>query len=190
MAHNTSYKLVYILAVAWIFQAISTIGFDYISKLLYEWTGLLFGQSGNAAKLQQLKKQILDLKTQLGSISAQNQFAKWVKLQRQHDKLVTEYTAKANNVNLHKSMFQMQVSWGLWALFWILQIGFLVSWRSDAMFYMPKTWVGPFSSWLSFPFAPAGSVSVLYWFYACRSFCSRSIKMLVWSRIETKPKSD
>ncbi|KAH9252531.1 hypothetical protein BASA81_009574 [Batrachochytrium salamandrivorans] len=170
MSEDTSYRLVYILAVACLFQGISIMGFNYIAEQTYHWTRGFFRNSIGSAKMCQLKAQILDIKTQLSRTSAQDQFAKWAKLQRQHDKLVAEYTTKSNDANAYKIVFQMQVSWGLWALFWILQIGFLMFWRSEAMFYMPRDWVGPFSNWLSFPFAPKGSVSVLIGFMRVAAF--------------------
>lgn len=55
---------------------------------------------------------------------------------------------------------------------WILTSGsqFVLGWwyRSSAVFYLPPGWFGPVTWWLSFPFAPAGSVSCGVWQMACR----------------------
>lgn len=55
---------------------------------------------------------------------------------------------------------------------WILTGGlqFVVGWwyRKSAVFYVPPGWFGPLTWWLSFPFAPAGSVSCGVWQMACR----------------------
>lgn len=55
---------------------------------------------------------------------------------------------------------------------WVLTAGlqFFVGWwyRKAAVFYLPPGWFGPLTWWLSFPFAPAGSVSCGVWQMACR----------------------
>lgn len=55
---------------------------------------------------------------------------------------------------------------------WILTGGlqFVVGWwyRKSAVFYLPPGWFGPLTWWLSFPFAPTGSVSCGVWQMACR----------------------
>jgi tail-anchored protein insertion receptor len=55
---------------------------------------------------------------------------------------------------------------------WFFTAGlqFLVGWwyRKSAVFYLPPGWFGPLTWWLSFPFAPAGSVSCGVWQMSCR----------------------
>jgi len=47
--------------------------------------------SGSAQRCQTLKKEIVQLKRELGNTSAQDNFGKWAKLDRQHNKAVAEY---------------------------------------------------------------------------------------------------
>ena len=55
---------------------------------------------------------------------------------------------------------------------WFFTAGlqFIVGWwyRKTAVFYLPPGWFGPLTWWLSFPFAPAGSVSCGVWQMSCR----------------------
>jgi hypothetical protein len=47
--------------------------------------------STSAQRCQALKKEIVQLKRELGNTSAQDNFGKWAKLDRQHNKAVAEY---------------------------------------------------------------------------------------------------
>lgn len=47
--------------------------------------------SGSAKRCQILKKEIVQLKRELGNTSPQDNFSKWAKLDRQHNKAMAEY---------------------------------------------------------------------------------------------------
>jgi hypothetical protein len=47
--------------------------------------------SSSAQKATKLKRDIVRLKRELGAVSPQDDFARWAKLQRQHDKAMSEY---------------------------------------------------------------------------------------------------
>ena len=44
-----------------------------------------------------MKKEILRLKRELGNVSAQDDFARWAKLRRQHDKVMAQYEKSCKN---------------------------------------------------------------------------------------------
>ena len=58
------------------------------------------------------------------------------------------------------------------SIVWFLTTGlqFAVGWwyGKSAVFYLPSGWFGPLTWWLSFPFAPTGSVSCGVWQLACK----------------------
>jgi tail-anchored protein insertion receptor len=66
-----------------------------------------------------------------------------------------------------KSSFALQFGTALWMLTTGLQ--FAIGWwyGRSAVFYLPPTWLGPFTWWLSLPFAPAGELgqSSVLWFH-------------------------
>lgn len=47
--------------------------------------------SGSAQKAQKLKKEIVQLKRELGNTSPQDNFSKWAKLDRQHNKAMADF---------------------------------------------------------------------------------------------------
>lgn len=67
-----------------------------------------------------------------------------------------------------RSAFSLKFNSALWLCTAGLQ--FVVGWwyRKSAVFYLPPGWFGPLTWWLSFPFAPAGSVSCGIWQMSCR----------------------
>jgi hypothetical protein len=54
--------------------------------------------SGSAQKSISLKRDITRLKRELGQVSAQDDFARWAKLQRQHDKAMAEFQKIGKNI--------------------------------------------------------------------------------------------
>ncbi|KAG5220350.1 GET complex [Salix suchowensis] len=139
---------------------------------------------------RKLKTEILATKKELIQTSAQDQFAKWAKLRRSVDKGLADLEKLSTSSHLrlditvgsqftdgrptdaevasNKSSFKMKFNGLIWSLTTGLQ--FIVGWwyRKSAVFYLPAGWFGPLEWWLSFPFAPAGSVSVGVWQMACR----------------------
>lgn len=67
-----------------------------------------------------------------------------------------------------RSVFFLKYNMMTKAVVYMMQAATFLYFRSNAMFYLPQGWVGPFSYLLSMPFAPSGSVSVVYWFMACQ----------------------
>jgi hypothetical protein len=65
-------------------------------------------------------------------------------------------------------------------IFWTIQVVMLIWWCSVPVFYVPKTWFGPFLSWLKFPFAPEGSVGIFYWWSALSSFLNRLFNIFIF----------
>jgi tail-anchored protein insertion receptor len=132
----------------------------------------------------------MKVRKELNATSSQDEFAKWAKLRRQHDKLLEQLEKNsksspsyliasngesvANNTTIEsstdstKATFDSAVS----TLRWLGTNGlrmFLQFWYSkQAMFWIPKGWVPYYAEWLlSFPRAPLGSISIQAWFLAC-----------------------
>jgi hypothetical protein len=71
---------------------INTIGTTPINEFLWTaYTTLRPSTSESSSKLVTLKGEVVRLKRELAATSAQDDFAKWAKLRRQHDKAVAEY---------------------------------------------------------------------------------------------------
>jgi hypothetical protein len=136
--------------------------------------------------------------------SAQDDFAKWAKLRRQHDKKKAEYDENGTNplprTTLQPAMkpktnslsppaqslksFRTNFDRIASALRWLGTSGarFLIQfWFSkQALFWIPQGWAPYYVEWLlSFPRAPLGSVSVNMWWIACASVIKMASEGLV-----------
>jgi hypothetical protein len=74
----------------------ATVGVAYTYVLTFDQLWVLYNKlptptSTSAQRCQVLKKEIVQLKRELGNTSAQDNFGKWAKLDRQHNKAVAEY---------------------------------------------------------------------------------------------------
>jgi hypothetical protein len=152
-----------------------------------------------------LKKEIVQLKRELGNTSAQDNFGKWAKLDRQHNKAVAEYqklgafgchslrtrlTRTDGSLRTHQATFTSAVSTLRWigtqGLRFVLQFWFAKS----PMFWMPAGWLPYYAEWvLSFPRAPLGSVSINVWGIACASMIALASEALaaMWVLVTRKP---
>jgi hypothetical protein len=120
----------------------------------------------------------------MNSVSAQDEFAKWAKLRRNHDKAVADYEKSsmskdwieeqetkfqpadkepqtASSVTTTKATFDKVANGLRWlgtnGMRYLLQFCF----SRQALFWLPQGWVPGYVEWLlSFPRAPKGSISI------------------------------
>jgi tail-anchored protein insertion receptor len=91
--------MVSLLLVVFILELISyiiiTIGSKPINDLLWQIycrTGL--GPSKDFSEQMRLRREVVSLKREMASISAQDEFSKWAKIRRKHDKALEEHDKK------------------------------------------------------------------------------------------------
>lgn len=141
--------------------------------------------------------EIIRLKRELRSTSSQDEFAKWAKLRRQHDKAVAEYEQQGKNqgndflggffwgfflngadhsscigtagsIQSYRSTFDKAMTAARWLGTNGLRALLQFWYQKEPMFWMPKRWVPIYIEWiLSFPRAPIGSVSIQMWAISC-----------------------
>ena len=136
-----------------------------------------------------MRREIVRLQRELNAVSAQDDFARWAKLRRQHDKAVADHDKLSafqcpvqicrlliaflcadNSLSSTRSTFDSRLTLAR-------QIGisglrlFLQSWyMKSPLFWIPKGWLPIYVEWLlAFPKAPTGSVSIQVWSAACGS---------------------
>ncbi|KAH8772118.1 protein get1 [Hyaloscypha finlandica] len=148
---------------------VNTFGASSINAVLWNlYNSLPSSKSESSAEQRELKSQYLKVRKELNATSSQDQFAKWAKLRRQHDRLLEQLDKNKASTDSTRTTFDSAVS----TLRWIGTNGlrmFLQFWYSkQAMFWIPKGWVPYYAEWLlSFPRAPLGSISIQAWFLAC-----------------------
>ncbi|TPX68545.1 hypothetical protein SpCBS45565_g02999 [Spizellomyces sp. 'palustris'] len=157
-----------VILCAFFLQLFEWLGYGAIASKVWDWYKNIF-RKAEVKKINKLKREIIDVQTELGRTSAQDQFARWAKLRRRLDKLKADYETQAKQEASTKTFFELKISWGLRSFIWGAQLLLISIYRSTPMFYLPHDWLGPISPLLALPFAPMGSVSILCWFYACKS---------------------
>ena len=102
--------------------------------------------------------------------SAQDEFAKWAKLRRNHDKAKASYDSLQAEQQSFRTTFDRLAT--LLRFLGTQGLNFFANayFSKEAMFWLPQGWVPWQVEWvLSFPRAPVGSVSINVWGIACAS---------------------
>ncbi|KAF5701426.1 putative GET1 [Fusarium globosum] len=158
-----------IFVVEVVVNLVNTIGAASINNLLWTIINFLPVSTAKAAGEQRkLQADYLKVRRDLNSTSSQDEFAKWAKLRRQHDKLLeqlekTKKTNEAARSNFDKILTVLRVVVTRAPQY------FLPFWyATEPMFWLPYGWFPYWAEWiLSFPRAPIGSVSIASWQLAC-----------------------
>ncbi|KAI0997147.1 hypothetical protein K3495_g11038 [Podosphaera aphanis] len=151
---------------------VNTVGASSVNSMMWDlWCFLPQSKSTSIVEQEQLKVQVIKLRKELNATSSQDEFAKWAKLRRQHDK-VTEQLEKAKaSTDSAKSTFTSIVTTIRWLGTNGLRMLIQLWYQKHPVFYIPHGWIPYHAEWLlSFPRAPLGSISVQAWFLACTSF--------------------
>ncbi|KAF2471742.1 protein get1 [Lindgomyces ingoldianus] len=163
--------LLVVFVVQLLLHIINTVGANTINQVLWIlYTKFPTRTSSSTAKASTLKREIVRLKRELNAVSAQDDFARWAKLRREHDKALSEFEKIDGSLRAHQTTFFSSIS----TLRWLSTTGLrfaLQFWHSKTpMFWIPERWVPGYVEWiLSFPRAPVGSVSINVWGLACAS---------------------
>ncbi|KKY25527.1 putative chd5 domain-containing protein [Phaeomoniella chlamydospora] len=161
--------LIVILVLQVAIYLINTIGAKTINDLAWLiYTRLPLAASKLPREQLVLRNEVLKLKRDMHGTSSQDEFAKWAKLRRQHDKKQAEYDEKTSQIQSHRSTFDKYASSARWVATAGL-LTFLQFWNSKTpVFTYPRGWLPWYVEWiLGFPRAPYGSVSVQVWGSAC-----------------------
>ncbi|MDI1487207.1 MAG: GET complex subunit get1 [Ramalina farinacea] len=161
--------VVFVLQVA--LYLINTVGAAAINDFLWLlYNRLPTSTSHDVRKQIELRRDVVRLKREMNATSSQDEFAKWAKIRRAHDKRLAEYDEISNNLK----GFQQKFTSAATTLRYISTTGlrFLLQfwYAKAAMFWIPQGWVPWYVEWmLSFPRAPMGSVSIQVWGISCAS---------------------
>ncbi|KAI0406270.1 CHD5-like protein-domain-containing protein [Xylaria palmicola] len=161
--------LLVVLLLEVIVHLVNTIGAAAINNILWNiYLALPTDASRQAAEKNKLQKEYLAIRRDLNATSSQDQFAKWAKLRRQHDKQLEQLEKLKASNDAAKAKFDRTAG----AIRWSATSGvkFVLPWiyGKEAMFWLPSGWFPYYVEWiLSFPRAPLGSISIVSWQTAC-----------------------
>ncbi|KAI2610982.1 CHD5-like protein-domain-containing protein [Hypoxylon fragiforme] len=148
---------------------VNTIGAATINNLLWNlYLALPTQTSKQAAENKKLQKDYLTIRRDLNATSSQDQFAKWAKLRRQHDKMLEQLEKMKSSYEASKSKFESSIGIVRWTATTGLKFILPFWYAKQPMFWLPQGWFPYYVEWvLSFPRAPVGSVSIASWQAAC-----------------------
>ncbi|SMQ55651.1 unnamed protein product [Zymoseptoria tritici ST99CH_1A5] len=161
--------ILFVFLVQLSLSIISTIGAQKVNDIAWWFFTLIFTSSGkNDKEARKLRSEVVRLSREMKATSAQDNFAKWARLRREHDKAKEAYDKMTRNSSSTRSSFDSIFS----KLRWLgtQGINFIVNstFSKQAMFWLPKGWLPHSAEWvLSLPRAPLGSISVNVWALAC-----------------------
>lgn len=162
-----------LLLVAFLLQlavhVVNTVGATTINELLWlTYSKLPTPTAQNASEAARLRLEVIRLKKELGSISAQDEFSRWAKVRRQHDKAVAAYDKQAESVKSTKATFDKAANTLRWFALTGVRLLMQFWYSRRPMFWIPQGWLPAYAEWiLAFPRAPTGSVSMQVWWIAC-----------------------
>lgn len=173
MEPYTLLLLVFVIQI--VKQIISAVGkqsIESISWVLYCRVAPKFGHS-KLASMSQKSSQLRTVAGERRAVSAQDQYAKWTKLNRQHDKLVAEIEQLQKEVDLDKAKVNTFTGY-LIAILTSIPIWFFRVWyRSVVLFYFPPGILPRALEWsIALPFTVTGGVSLTVWMMAAGAVAS------------------
>ncbi|KAK6454679.1 coiled-coil membrane protein [Scheffersomyces xylosifermentans] len=149
--------------------------------------GSRFGVSKSFIAYSAKKEELHKVNKEKKAISAQDQYAKWTKLNRQSDKLSAELKSLEEVIAQNKNSVNRLVGLLITVLTTVPLWFFRIWFRKSVLFYLP-TGVFPFyvERVFALPFFPSGAVGLTVWIFAVNSVVS-SVLFLVSFLFETKP---
>ncbi|UNI16111.1 GET complex subunit get1 [Purpureocillium takamizusanense] len=176
-----------IFAIELLAHVINAIGAAQINSLLWTLINYLpVSTSKAAAEQRKLQAEYLRVRQELNATSSQDEFAKWAKLRRQHDKLLDKLDAAKKGLEASRSKFDNYLT-AVRLLLTKAPQYFLPFWYGkEAMFWLPYGWFPYYAEWIiSFPRAPLGSVSAPSWQLACSGFIAlvSELVVFVWTAL-------
>ncbi|KAG5951826.1 hypothetical protein E4U53_002177 [Claviceps sorghi] len=161
--------LITILAIELLAQFINAVGASHINDVLWTLFNYLpVSTSKAAAEQRRLQAEYLKIRRDLNATSSQDEFAKWAKLRRQHDKLLDQLDAAKKGLEAARSQFDKYLKTIRIFVTTVPQYTVPFWYGKEPIFWLPYGWFPYYAEWIiSFPRAPLGSVSAASWQLAC-----------------------
>ncbi|KAL4755153.1 protein get1 [Aspergillus terricola var. indicus] len=170
---------------------VNTIGAATIDNLLWLlYLKLPTSLYQTAQEQSKLKREVVQLKRDMNNTSSQDEFAKWAKLRRRHDKALSDYEALNQKLSSQKGSFDWFVKIARWLSTTGLKIFIQFRYSKTPVFELPGGWLPYPVEWvLAFPRAPQGSVSVQVWNSVCATAVTVIAEILTGLALQVKGKA-
>ncbi|RFU80722.1 hypothetical protein TARUN_1491 [Trichoderma arundinaceum] len=121
-----------------------------------------------ATEQRKVQADYLAVRREMNATSSQDEFAKWAKLRRKHDKLLEQLETLKKGLESSRSRFDSALTAMRFLLTRAPQYIIPFWYATEPMFWLPHGWFPYYAEWIiSFPRAPLGSVSIASWQLAC-----------------------
>ncbi|PKX93171.1 guided entry of tail-anchored proteins factor 1 [Aspergillus novofumigatus IBT 16806] len=128
---------------------VNTVGATTIDTLLWIlYLKLPTSTSKNAREQSRLKREVVQLKREMNNTSSQDEFAKWAKLRRKHDKAMDEYEAMNKKLTAQKTSFDWSVKIARWLSTNGLKIFLQFYYSKTPVFALPAGWFPSYVEWV------------------------------------------
>ncbi|KAL5000637.1 protein get1 [Aspergillus recurvatus] len=170
---------------------VNTIGAATIDNLLWLlYLKLPTSLYQTAQEQSKLKREVVQLKRDMNNTSSQDEFAKWAKLRRRHDKALSDYEALNQKLSSQKGSFDWFVKIARWLSTTGLKIFIQFRYSKTPVFELPGGWLPYPVEWvLAFPRAPQGSVSVQVWNSVCATAVTVIAEIITVMALQVKGKA-
>ena len=136
---------------------------------LLDWTYNMF--SNHKQRLHTLSAEYLDLKHQQKSISMQDEFAKYSKIQRKLNKIEMEMKKLKSDKNAFVMTWKLKASIGLYVLYVACIFGLVLFKRYEPVVNISNIWMPKqVKSILSYPTNKSNVIGLPIWILICRQF--------------------
>ncbi|CAN7988154.1 unnamed protein product [Ixodes hexagonus] len=110
-----------------------------------------------------LRRQVCDLRAELGGISIVDEFAKYAKIQRKINKMSEELSHQGQLKSTYTFKVRLAATALLYALMAITVAYLVWNYRSQPIVVLPEQWLSPIGSWLSPSAAAPGGIGLTPW---------------------------
>lgn len=161
--------LVLVLVVLVLKNSVNAIGKSRVQDFgwsIYTWMAPKLGHK-QFLELKGKRSELARVGKEKKSISAQDEYARWTKLNRQFDKLNGEISQLTESISANKTSISSMIGWAI-TIFTSLPIWFCRAWfRKSVLFYLPVGVLPHYLEWfLALPFFPTGSIGLTAWMFA------------------------
>lgn len=185
--------LVLVFVVLLIKNAISAVGklsIESVTWVLYCRMAPRFGHS-KLALMSEKTANLRQIVAKRRAVSAQDQYAKWTKLNREHDKLVAEIAQLQTEVDQDKLKVNTFTGYLIAAVTSIPIWFFRVWYRKVVLFYFPPGIFPQIFEWsMALPFTVTGGVSLTVWMMAAGTVASSLIFLVSFPFEKAVPKPE
>ncbi|KAJ4144642.1 hypothetical protein LMH87_003517 [Akanthomyces muscarius] len=161
--------LVVIFLVEVVVHVINLVGATVLNDLI--WTAINYlpvPTAKAAAEQRKTQAEYLKVRRELNATSSQDEFAKWAKIRRQHDKLLDKLENQKKGLEASRAGFDKYLSAVRFLVTRAPQYALPFWYAKEPMLWLPHGWFPYYAEWIiSFPRGPMGSVSIASWQLAC-----------------------